>query len=160
MKRRFWEEEFGIYGGHIKTNHNNGYGIYTISLPSTGWQSQKGVLLGAYIYGDVAVQASALSQHDRIESFLDIGETVFPGHYRANYESSFTWSWHRAKYNQGGWAEWSEAGRAQDYPKLLQPEGRVYLAGEHLSHLTGWQAGAIESAWMQIEKLHHRVTQA
>jgi monoamine oxidase len=160
MKRRFWEEDFGIYGGHIKSNHNNGYGVYTISLPSTGWQSKKGVLLGAYIYGDVAVQASALSQHDRMERFLDIGEEIFPGLYRANCESGFTWSWHRAKYNQGGWAEWSQAGREQDYPKLLQPEGRVYLAGEHLSYLTGWQAGAFESAWMQIEKLHHRAVQA
>jgi len=160
MKRRFWEEDFSIYGGHIKTNFDNGMGIYNISFPSTAWQSQKGVLLGAYIYGAVAVQASAKSLRDRLEYCLDIGETVFPGHYRANFETGFSWCWHRAKYNQGGWAEWSEAGRKTAYPKLLQPEGRVYLAGEHLSYMTGWQAGAIESAWMQIEKLHHRVLQA
>jgi monoamine oxidase len=36
----------------------------------------------------------------------------------------------------------------------------VLLAGEHLSYLTGWQAGAIESAWMQIEKLHTRASAA
>jgi monoamine oxidase len=160
MKRRFWEEDYGIYGGHVKTNYNNGYSIYNISFPSTAWQSQKGVLLGAYIYGDVAVQSSALTLKDRLQSYLDIGETIFPGEYRANFETGFSWAWHRAKYNQGGWAEWSEAGRAADYPKLLQPEGRVYLAGEHLSYMTGWQAGAIESAWMQIEKLHHRAQQA
>jgi monoamine oxidase len=160
MKRRFWEEDFGIYGGHIKTDFNNGYGFYQISMPSTAWQSKKGVLLGAYIYGDVAVQSSALSLHDRLESYLDIGEAVFPGLYRANFEKGFSWCWHRAKYNQGGWAEWSQRGRERDYPKLIQPEGRVYLAGEHLSYLTGWQAGAIESAWMQIEKLHHRAVQA
>jgi monoamine oxidase len=156
MKRRFWEEDFGLYGGHIKTDINNGYGNYIISLPSTGWQSRKGVLLGAYIYGDVAVQSSALSLKDRIDSYLEIGEQAFPGLYRSNFEKGFSWCWHRAKYNQGGWAEWSEAGRKADYPKLLQPEGRIYLAGEHLSYMTGWQAGAFESAWMQIEKLHRR----
>ena len=26
---------------------------------------------------------------------------------------------------------------------LLEPEGRLYLAGEHLSYLTGWQEGGI-----------------
>ncbi len=37
-------------------------------------------------------------------------------------------------------------------------EGRTLLAGEHLSHLNGWQAGAIESAWYQIEQLHARLS--
>ena len=43
---------------------------------------------------------------------------------------------------------------------IFEPSGRIYLAGEHLSHMTGWQAGAFESAWMQIEKLHNRVVKA
>jgi len=34
----------------------------------------------------------------------------------------------------------------------------VLLAGEHLSYLTGWQAGAIESAWQQVEALHRRAS--
>jgi hypothetical protein len=42
------------------------------------------------------------------------------------------------------------------YPVLLEGEGRVLLAGEHLSYLTGWQAGAIESAWQQIARIHER----
>jgi monoamine oxidase len=41
---------------------------------------------------------------------------------------------------------------------LLAGEGRVLLAGEHMSYLTGWQAGAIESAWLQIEELHRRAS--
>ena len=43
------------------------------------------------------------------------------------------------------------------YPVLCEPDGRLYLAGEHLSYLTGWQAGGIESAWQQITKLHARI---
>ena len=160
MKSRFWEENHAIYGGHVKTDFNAGYPFWSISFPSTGWQSQKGVLLGAYIFGDKAVELSALSQKDRIERYLDVGETVFPGEYRSNYEKGFTWFWHKARYNQGGWAEWSSEARATAYPKLLEPSGRIYLAGEHLSHMTGWQAGAFESAWMQIEKLHNRVVKA
>ena len=61
------------------------------------------------------------------------------------------------KDNLGGWAVWSDEARKEAYPKLCDPDGRIYLAGEHLTYLGGWQAGAIESAWQQIEKIHKRV---
>jgi monoamine oxidase len=64
------------------------------------------------------------------------------------------------QYNLGGWAEWTEEARASAYPKLVEPDGRIYLAGEHLSYIGGWQAGGIESAWAQIAKLHKRAMAA
>ena len=82
---------------------------------------------------------------------------MFP-QYRENVEKSFSVAWHRVQYNMGGWAEWDEEGRRTAYPVLCQPAGRIYLAGEHLSYLTGWQAGAIESAWLQIAKLHRQAS--
>jgi monoamine oxidase len=157
MKRRFWELDDQIYGGHITTNFKD---IFQISLPSSGWQQEKGVILGAYLFQANAARISGMSLTDRLDVALAAGEKVFPGRYRANFESGFSWFWHRAQYNLGGWAEWSPEGRRDAYPKLLEPDGRIYLAGEHLSHLTGWQAGAFESAWQQIEKLHNRVSAA
>ena len=77
-----------------------------------------------------------------------------------NFDNAFSFSWHLAEHNLGGWAEWGEAGRKSAYPLLCEPDGRLYLAGEHLSYLGGWQAGAIESAWAQIAKIHARVQQA
>ena len=41
---------------------------------------------------------------------------------------------------------------------LLEPQGRIVFAGTYLSYLAGWQAGAVESAWQQIEKLHLMAT--
>jgi monoamine oxidase len=152
MKRRFWEEDDQIYGGHVLTDLK---GINTISLPSSGWQSKKGVLLGYYHYALDAIQASALSPAERAEFALDAGAKIFPP-YRESFEHAFSVAWHRVQYNLGGWAEWDEAGRRKAYPALLEGEGRVLLAGEHLSYLTGWQAGAIESAWQQIERLHRK----
>ena len=84
------------------------------------------------------------------------GQKVFP-QYAESIESSFSIAWHRVQYNLGGWAAWSDDGRATDYPILNEPDGRIYLAGEHLSYLTGWQEGGMESAWRQITKLHDRV---
>jgi monoamine oxidase len=154
MKRRFWEEDDQIYGGHVLTDIK---GINTISLPSTGWQSKKGVVLGYYHYAGDAIEASALAPRERAEFALAAGQQIFPA-YRASFESAFSVAWHRVRYNLGGWAEWTDEGRQQAYPLLLEGEGRVLLAGEHLSYLTGWQAGAIESAWQQIEKIHTRAS--
>lgn len=154
MKRRFWELDDQIYGGHVLLP--DAEMIQLISLPSGGWQKTKGVVLGAYVFQDQAAELSAQSLSERIETAVAAGEKVFPGRYGANVEASVSWFWHRAPHNLGGWAEWSPEARASAYPTLLEPDGRIYLAGEHLSYLGGWQAGAIESAWAQIEKLHHR----
>ncbi|WUR12620.1 flavin monoamine oxidase family protein [[Empedobacter] haloabium] len=154
MKRRFWEEDDHIYGGHVLTDIP---GINTISLPSSGWQKKKGVLLGYYNYQTAAIETSALSPAERAEFALAAGEKIFPA-YRESFDSAFSVAWHRVQYNLGGWAEWTDASRKAAYPLLLEGEGRVLLAGEHLSYLTGWQAGAIESAWQQLVRLHERAS--
>lgn len=156
MKRRFWEEDHWIYGGHVYTDFSE---IGSISLPSTNWLGQKGTLLGYYQFGGDAAKVSALSPADRAKFAVDFGQKVFP-QYAENFETAFSVAWHRVQYNLGGWATWSDETRARDYPVLLQPDNRIYLAGEHLSHIGGWQAGGIESAWMQIDALHKRASAA
>ncbi len=156
MKRRFWEEDDFIYGGHIYTDTP---GIGSISLPSTGWQGSKGVLLGYYAFGAAAVGVSIKSPADRAAFALAAGQKIFP-QYTEAFETAFSFSWHLAQYSLGGWAEWTPETRASAYPILCEPDGRLYLAGEHLSYLGGWQAGAIESAWQQIGKIHARAMAA
>jgi len=155
MKRRFWEEDHAIYGGHVYTDIS---GINSISLPSYGWQGQKGVVLGYYAFGSDAARISALPPKERAAFALAAGQKIFP-QYQESFENAFSFCWHLADHNLGGWAEWSPEGRASAYPVLVGGEGRIYLAGEHMSYLGGWQAGAIESAWQQVERLHARVQQ-
>ena len=157
MKRRFWEEDHHIYGGHVYTDQSD---INSMSFPSTGWQGQKGVILGYYQFGADAAKVSAKSPADRVAHAVAFGEKVFPGSYGDSVESAFSVAWHRVQYNLGGWAEWDTDTRRDDYPVLCEPDGRLYMAGEHMSYLTGWQAGAIESAWAQIAKLHQRAQAA
>jgi len=152
MGRRFWEEDDGIYGGHVVTDLK---GINTISLPSSNWQKKKGVVLGYYNYMLDAIETSALTPPQRAEFALAAGQQIFPS-YRSGFESAFSVAWHRVQYNLGGWAEWTDDSRRNAYPVLVEGEGRISLAGEHMSYLTGWQAGAIESAWQQIARIHAR----
>ena len=117
------------------------------------------MLLGYYNFGASAAKVSALSPKARQELAAQGGRLAFP-EYADNVETSFSAAWHRIEHNLGGWAEWNEDSRKEAYPILCEPDGRLYLAGEHLSHLTGWQAGGIESAWQQIAKLHKRAQAA
>ncbi len=153
MKRRFWEEDHAIYGGHVYFDNPD---IGSIALPSTGWLGNKGVLLGYYQFGANAAKISAKRLAERQAFAVAEGQKVFP-QYAENAESAFSIAWHRVQYNLGGWAEWNTDNRRDSYPILNEPDGRIYLAGEHLSYLTGWQEGGIESAWQQIGKLHKRV---
>ena len=147
--RRFWEEDDHIYGGHSTTNV-----FGNISYPSYDWQGEKGTLLGYYNFGAQAIEVSALSPAERIRYALEHGSLLHPEVYEREFESGFSVAWHLVPYSMGGWASWSSDARRDHYPTLNEPDGRVFLAGEHLSYMTGWMSGAIESAWIQIEKLH------
>ncbi|MGV7209599.1 flavin monoamine oxidase family protein [Oxalobacteraceae bacterium A2-2] len=157
MKERFWETNHGIYGGHIFTDIA---GINTISVPSTGYQSQKGTLLGYFSYGAEGAKMSARTPKERIEYALAAGEKIFPGEYRQAYEHGFSISWHLVKYNLGATSHWTPEAREAYYNTLWEGEGRTLLAGEHMSYLGGWMAGSIESAWQQIARIHQRLSAA
>ena len=49
MKRRFWEEDDQIFGGHLYSNLPLG----EFSYPSHDYFSRKGVLLGLYANGPI-----------------------------------------------------------------------------------------------------------
>ena len=62
-------------------------------------------------------------------------------------------AWPNIPFTGGGWAEWSRAARAEAYPVLLAGDGPYRFAGEHMSYVTGWQEGAVRSAWEVIGRL-------
>lgn len=155
MNRRFWEEDDGIFGGYSQTDDKeHRYTVY----PSHDWYTDKGIVQGYYNIGPHAIKPSAMSPQQRAEYGLEIGEKFHPGQFRKHYgNKSFSVAWHLVNYSFGGWEMWSPEALREHYPKLLEPQGAVIFAGTYLTYLVGWQAGAIESAWQQIEKLHHEV---
>jgi monoamine oxidase len=157
FKRRFWEEDESIYGGLTYTDMRE---IGTIAYPTWGWLTQKGTVQGYYNFGSTATQVGDLHPDERTAMALEHGSRIHGQPYVDEFEQAFSVSWDRVRYSNGGWSGWSSDALQQYYPTLLEPDGRVYLAGEMLSHVPAWQEGAIAAAWMQIEKLHARVMQA
>lgn len=154
FSRRFWEEEDGIFGGISKTNQD----ITQIFYPSAGFLGKKGVLVGYYNFHKAADRLADLPLAERETTALQQGGKIHR-QYTECFENSFSLAWHKIRYSQGGWADYSEQDREQHYPHLMHPHGRVYLAGEHTSYLTAWMAGAFESARRVAEAIHTRAQQ-
>ncbi|WP_158736781.1 flavin monoamine oxidase family protein [Alteribacillus sp. YIM 98480] len=152
FKRRFWEEDENIYGGMTNTNMD----ITQIWYPSSDYLSQKGILVGYYNFGENAEKIGDLSIKEREAHAIKQGTKIHPA-YPDEFENSFSVAWHKVKYNLGGWASYSQEDRERYYPVLKEPDGRIYIAGEHLSYYTGWMAGAFESAQYVVDKIHQRV---
>ncbi len=146
FKRRFWEEDDKIFGGITQTDQC----ITQIMYPSYGWLGRKGLVVGCYNYGDDARDMGNRSFDQRIERTLAEGEKIHP-QYRQEFETGFSMVWHRVPFSLGAW---STEGRANH---LAKPDGRVYFGGEHLTHMGGWMAGALESARTIAEAVHARV---
>ena len=151
--RRFWEEDEGIYGGITHTNNQ----LTQVFYPSYDYLSGKGILIGYYNFNEKAVATGNLTYAGREQLALEKGSLIHP-QYRQEFEHSFSVSWHKTKYNLGGWALYSAEERQTLYKPLLQPDGRVYFAGEHMTYLNAWMAGALESARSVVAALHSRVT--
>ena len=156
FKRRFWEQDDQIYGGHTYTDQPN----TIIGYPMWDYFSKgKGVLLGAYVFGKDAFLAAAKSPEDRIKDALECGAKIHP-QYMAEYECGVAVAWHRVPWTLGCAGGWTEEGRAAHYDDLCALDGRIILAGEHASRIPAWQEGAVTSALDAIGRLHKRVMSA
>jgi monoamine oxidase len=154
MKRRFWEEDDAIYGGISFTN----LPIQQIAYPNTSFNHPgKGVLLGTFAFGDSALTLSGMSPRVRVQKAVEYGTQIHP-QYATEFENGVSVAWHRVPGAMGCAAAWTSALQAAHYRNLAEIDGRIVLAGDHISRgLTGWQEGAILSSLDAITRLHKRV---
>jgi monoamine oxidase len=153
FNQRFWETEDWIYGGQSFSNLGE---LGIIGYPNADYLAEKGALLSMYNFGTNAGHVSSLSYEDRAELALELGSKIHP-QMREHYHSTFSVAWHLEPYSLGAWPSYTAATREKYMPILQEPEGNVYLVGEHLSHVNAWMEGAFQSAWLQVPKLHDRV---
>ncbi|WP_353229494.1 flavin monoamine oxidase family protein [Novosphingobium sp.] len=158
MKRRFWETDYAIYGGHSFTDQPIGL----ISYPSGNWFDKgPAVILGAYPYGGVgAYMLAGMTPEKRIAAALDQGAVFHPAEYKAEFRSGASVAWNRMPWILGCCATWTEDSRAEHYQDLVSLDGRIVLAGEHCSYYGCWQEGALLSSLDAVTRLHQRASAA
>ena len=133
---RFWEAD-----------GRNGFA--TVDQPMEIWSptfkepGRRGIIM-SYIYEDLAVRYSGMSEDEQVRRSLALFEQIHPG-LRDHVEGATTWSWLNHPWSKGAYA----VIRPQDYktvlPHVATTEGRIHFAGEHTSPWTGWIQGALHS---------------
>lgn len=154
-KRRFWEEDEQIFGGITNTNMD----LSTIWYPSYGYLGDRGLVVGYYNFGANAVSYGDSPLPERLSRALAQGRKIHGDPYAKELRTSFSVAWQKIRYSEGGWVSWPSRTSGQ-YARLLEPDGNVYFAGDHLSYYIAWQSGAIESARKVVMRIHDRVRSA
>ncbi len=150
MKRRFWEEDDRIFGGHLYSN----LPIGEFSYPSHDYFGTKGVLLG--FYGD-GRQSGVVGMPiaGRVEHVLSQASKVHP-QIRDEFEIAYSVFWEKVPYSVGAFGT---GGGGARLAQLSKPDRRVYLGCAAVSQTPSWMEGAVAAAWKTVEGLHERVMQ-
>ena len=153
MKRRFWEEDDEIFGGHLYSN----LPIGELSYPSSDYFSKKGVLLGLYANGPIG---DLLEQpvRARIEHVVTHASKVHP-QIREEFESGYAVWWKKVKYSLGGFASGAPPARRAQFAKA---DNRIVLGSAAVAPYSepDWQEGAVAAAWQALKLLHDRAMRA
>ena len=169
--RRFWEEDYNIYGGLEFINQ----GCSPIWFPSGGMFTPRGVLVSGYT-DERELPFRELSMPEKFTQSRKSIEHLHPGHGK-ELEKPMYVGWGRVPHNEGSWIQ--SYGPGQDrapgasitrqggvshpaasktqtnpgYETLIQPDGPVYFVGDHVSHIVGWQEGAALSALRAVQMI-------
>jgi len=164
---RFWETENRIYGGisFLKS------AVDLVWYPSAKMFSPTGVLVSGFnteredvgglgMGGTNTMKPTAFGALPNWEAKFAASraavETLHPGQSRLLTKPIYI-QWSSIPYSLGCFANNHVASSDPAYAQLEKPEGRTYFAGDYMSHLVGWQEGALLSAHHAIERIAMQV---
>ena len=119
MKRRFWEEDDGIFGGHL---FGRSLELGEFSYPSNDYFTEKGVLLGFYGGGGTARMAD-MPFAGRIEHVLTQASKVHP-QMREEFETAYCVWWDKVPYSLGAYGR---TPAPEELEQLSKADGRIYM---------------------------------
>ncbi len=148
-RRRFWEEDEGIFGGGSHTD----LGVRNIYYPEHGRETGRGVLVASYTWSQDAERWGSLRPEDRISQAL---ENVAQIHKQVSeeFEAGTSKIWHEDPYACGAFALFEPGQKTLLHEHIVVPEGRIHFAGEHASLAHRWVQGAIESGLRAAHEIH------
>lgn len=148
-RRRFWEEDDGIFGGGTITD----LPVRNLYYPDHGRETGRGVILASYTWSEDAQRWGSLSPGDRIEQALENVALIHP-QVTQEFEVGASWMWHDDEFAGGAFALFDPGQQTLLHDEIIKPEGRIYFAGEHASLYHAWIQGAIESGLRTAMAIH------
>jgi monoamine oxidase len=137
---RFWEKECSIFGGISFLDRP----VNLVWYPSSRLFSKRGVLIAGYNVEDGS-PIMKMNMAEKLESSRQSVEALHPGRSKDLAKPIYI-GWGHIPYNLGSWVHINEPAMYPGYERMIQPDGRIFFAGDHISHLVGWQEGAALSA--------------
>jgi monoamine oxidase len=150
-RRRFWEDDEGIFGGGTATD----LPIRVVYYPDHGRETGRGVILASYTWSEDAQRWGSLDPKSRLMEALDDLAEIHP-QVREEFECGASKMWHDDEYAGGAFALFDPGQQSLLYRDIIAPEGRIYFAGEHASLYHAWIQGAIESGLREAAAIHAR----
>ncbi|MFP5227224.1 MAG: flavin monoamine oxidase family protein [Acidobacteriota bacterium] len=149
---RFWEKNDAIYGGLSYLQQT----VNVVWYPSARMFSDRGVVIGGYSVENGTAFGKLPTVEAKLEASRQAIERLHPGHGKDLSKPVYI-SWGQIPFNLGSWISGFGHTGAGAMDVLLQPDRRVYFAGDHTSHLVGWQEGAALSSYRVINQLGARI---
>ena len=156
-RRRFWEQDDGIFGG----------GTYTDLPTATTWypsdnaaardpkvSGAPAVFLASYSWGQAARRLATLPHTQRSALALTHLARVHPQLARTGeVRRTASWSWDNHRWSGGAFAWFMPGQWSALHRHVVAPEGRIHFAGEHVSLSHTWMQGALESALISVRAI-------
>jgi monoamine oxidase len=157
VRERIWEADDGIFGGATVTD----LPIRRINYPTPDPTTSRGVLLASYTWSQDASRWGAMDEETRLEEALEDVSKIHP-RIRDVYEVGASHAWYDDRFANGAFALFEAGQQTQLQADIVQPEGRIFFAGEHCSLYHAWIQGALESGLRAAREIHetadeHRV---
>jgi monoamine oxidase len=173
--RRFWEQDYNIFGGLEFAME----GPSPVWFPSGSLFKQRGVSVSGYTDA-FQTPFESLTFDQKLDASRKSVERLHPGHSREMQKPIYI-NWGMIPYNEGSWIRSYGPGQNRpfgaggphaggplyageaamsgfpDYETLIQPDGPIYFAGDHVSDIVGWQEGAALSSLRAVKMISDRV---
>jgi monoamine oxidase len=149
--KRFWETDYNIYGGLSFLSQ----GPSPVWYPSASLMSERGIIVAGYM-DEFSGGFDKLTMQEKFDASRAQIEKLHPGHGK-DLEKPVFCGWRHVKWNEGSWIGGISQ---QDYDTITTPDGPIYFAGDHTSHVVGWQEGAALSGRRAVQMLSDKVTAA
>ena len=152
VRERIWETDDGIFDGGATVTD---LPVRRLNYPPSDRATSRGVLLASYTWGQDALQWGAMDEETRIEEALDDVAQIHP-RIREVFEVGASHAWYGDRWARGAFALFAPEQQTSLQQAILQPEGRVYFAGEHCSLYHAWIQGSLESGIRAAREIHEQ----
>ncbi len=157
QSRRFWEQENSIYGGLSFLQQT----VNVVWYPSYSLFSPKGAIISGYSVENGTPFGKLPTMQAKLDASRQSVEKLFPGRGSELRDPVYV-SWGQIPFNLGSWISGPRGGGGleqdpRDYAVITRPDRRVYFAGDHTSHIVGWQEGAAFSAIRAVNMIGQKV---